>query len=367
MKILQASSNLDFLDIDVTDEKQVYRKIEKIARVCYKSEGRMSETSYEDLINKLKFLKHTPMLEHHTCVMEVSEKLYTDLIKDKYKFMNYSGSDNRYIISGNITALMQAPRNVAMDYVLAFLNRKFPLLFSGCQFNTPVEESTGYALHLMNSKEIEYLPYTIRRDHATVTAFFLVDRGVSHEIVRHRPPSFGQESTRYCNYAHEKYEGDLQWILPVWMDRKFIGTYKFRETIDLMSNTRLATLYNTENPEIIHSLAEDEIGFFQAIQSSENSYLRLRELGWVPQQARDVLCHSLKVEMYMTATLTEWEHFFKMRVPTTAHCQMREVTIPLQTEFLNQQLMPVSASTLCEEITLENDIYMPHTPILSKK
>lgn len=137
-------------------------------------------------------------------------------------------------------------------------------------------------------------------EHASFTVRFICDRGVSHELVRHRIASFAQESTRYCNYSDEKFGKEITVIKPCFLDE-----YKDRKKWLAWSNT---------------------------CAWSEWGYFRLLEAGATPQEARAVLPNSLKTEVVMTANLREWRHFFKLRTAAAAHPQMRELTIPLLAE-----------------------------------
>jgi len=136
-------------------------------------------------------------------------------------------------------------------------------------------------------------------EHASVTVKFIVDRGVSHEIVRHRIASVSQESTRYCNYSNEKFNNEITVIKPPFFD-------------------------------------EGETGYVcwkSACENAEEAYFSLLNMGCSPQEARSVLPTSLKTELYMTANLRELRHFLKLRTSPAAHPQMREVAIPLLNEF----------------------------------
>ncbi|KAA0888725.1 FAD-dependent thymidylate synthase [Oryzomonas rubra] len=140
-------------------------------------------------------------------------------------------------------------------------------------------------------------------EHATASARFICDRGVTHEIVRHRIASYSQESTRYCDYG-----GAVAFVIPPWVDIE-PGEYTGED---------LTTIDDTL----------DRL-WFVAMAGAEADYQHLREMGWRPEQARSVLPNSLKTEIVMTANLREWRHFFKLRCSPAAHPQMREVAIPL--------------------------------------
>lgn len=157
-------------------------------------------------------------------------------------------------------------------------------------------------------------------EHFSISVKFIVDRGVSHEIVRHRIASFAQESTRYCNYTKEQFGNEITVIKPCFWNKT-----DYSEEVD--------GVYD------LNEVAGKWDGWRKAMKTAEACYFRLLELGATPQEARSVLPNSLKTEIVMTANLREWRHFFKLRCAATAHPQMREVAIPLLKEL--QQLVPV--------------------------
>lgn len=150
-------------------------------------------------------------------------------------------------------------------------------------------------------------------EHAYMSVRFICDRGVTHEIVRHRLAAYSQESTRYCNY-----KGGVTFIIPPWCLDLGIGEYTF------------------DNQELIGNSSEI---WLNATLGAEEHYLALLHLGWSPQQARSVLPNSLKTEIVMTANLREWMHVLKLRTSKAAHPQMRELMIPLLEEV--KTLIPV--------------------------
>ena len=144
-------------------------------------------------------------------------------------------------------------------------------------------------------------------EHSNMKVNFIVDRGISHEIVRHRIASFAQESTRYCNYSKDKFGNELTFIEPCFFEK--------------------------DSPE--YQLWES------MCKSSEDAYLALIEAGRTPQEARCILPHSLKTELVMTTNIREWRHFFNLRAAGTTgkpHPQMVEVAVPLLKKC--QKLMP---------------------------
>ncbi len=128
-------------------------------------------------------------------------------------------------------------------------------------------------------------------EHASFTVKFICDRGVTHEIVRHRIASYSQESTRYCNYSKGDFDGEITVIQPSYLEP---GT-------------------------------EGYLMWENACKGAEHAYFDLLNWGAKPEEARAVLPNSLKTELIMTANLREWRHFLKLRTSPAAHPQMREV------------------------------------------
>lgn len=135
-------------------------------------------------------------------------------------------------------------------------------------------------------------------EHEKATVMFITDRGVSHELVRHRVGSYSQESTRYCNYSKGKYGSEITVIEPFFFKGK--GAYQTWET---------------------------------ACQNAEQSYLALINNNCTAQEARSVLPNSLKTEVVVTFNFREWRHFFRLRASSGSHPQMKQVAIPLLLQF----------------------------------
>ena len=202
--------------IDMEDYEKIVKKIERIGRVCYKSEGKITEDSAEKFIKGLLTRQHESVIEHEN-----------------------------------------------------------------------------------------------------VTVRFVCDRGVTHEIVRHRIASYSQESTRYCNYSGDKFDNQIT-------------------VIDLASGFQYDL--SKENDK-----AKYEV-WTKAMENAEQSYFRMLELCATPQEARSVLPNSLKTEIVVTMNLRSWRNFFRLRVDSHAHPQMREVATMLYEEF--KKRLPVFVADL---------------------
>ena len=142
-------------------------------------------------------------------------------------------------------------------------------------------------------------------EHESITVRFICDRGVSHEVVRHRLASYSQESTRYCNYSNDRFGSGLTVIKPYFLKEK-TGAYD---------------------------------SWLTAMHLANIAYSDMLAEGCTPQEARSVLPNSTKTEIVMTANLREWRHFLKLRTAKAAHPQMRELTVPLLHEL--QERIPV--------------------------
>lgn len=136
-------------------------------------------------------------------------------------------------------------------------------------------------------------------EHRSITVKITCDRGVTHELVRHRIASYSQESTRYCNYGNKKFGKEIY-------------------VIDIASGFK----YDLNNVCDI----EKHMEWIDAIDDAERHYMRLLDLGATPQEARSVLPNSLKTEIIVTMNIREWRHFFYLRSDLAAHPQMREIS-----------------------------------------
>ena len=167
-----------------------------------------------------------------------------------------------------------------------------------------------------------------------ITVKFVCDRGVSHEIVRHRVASYAQESTRYCNYSKDKFGNELTFIIPVWTNLKE-GSYGYEIENGAM------TLHEYD------AKCEANMRYLMSLGHCENNYLELLTCGWSAQQARAILPNSLKTEINVKMNLREWRHFFSLRCDKPAHPQMRELTIPLLEKM--HSLVPIIFDDLYEK------------------
>lgn len=293
----------------IYDEKDNLKKIEVIGRTCYKSEGKIKEGSAETFVTNLVKRGHEAVLEHASFIFEIEKhlKMYFENIilwlehwTEFKSFLRFT-SDGRYIVSGNVRAWREF-----VKYVLK-VRGTLPEAFKDFIFENPVlfpeyQDEEMFALSdfgvmkKLSTSDLATIGEKVT--HWDVTVKFVVDRGISHEIVRHRPASFAQESTRYCNYSKDDFEGEITCIIPYYLAEGTLG----------------------------------KVVWEKAMKDAERAYFDLLDFGLTAQEARGVLPHSLKTELFMTANLAEWKHFFHLRAANMtgkAHPQMLEVAVPL--------------------------------------
>lgn len=288
------------------ENQEILKKIEQCGRVCYKSEGRICEGSAEKFVTNIIKRGHEAVLEHASFIIETDIDFYSETqfvinaLEEKTDFISFLRftNDTRPIISGNIRAWRDFFKVLTSEYdELPGYTKKFikdhPILFPEFQNVEFMGTSLDVDFKILNTSDLKTVNEIMT--HRDVTVKFVADRGVSHEIVRHRVASYCQESTRYCNYIKDDFGSEITVIEPFFLERG-TDTWKY---------------------------------WISACQSSELAYLDLLNSGCTPQEARTVLPNSLKTEVVMTTNVSKWQTFFKLRTAEAAHPQMREVTIPL--------------------------------------
>lgn len=314
---------------DATDHDAVLMHLERIGRTCYKSEDRITSDSCIKFIENIRNLKHWAILEHYIFTISVSSQIYFSIVEllsertirnpDILMKIGYiratrwdeADGEYRYLISFSATAinnLIQCPEfkndpDFGLVDIYMFMCKHYPELM--VQSDDIIKPSIiDKNIKFLTRKEIRLLPNWLRDIHDFMSVLFVVDRGITHEIVRHRPASFAQESTRYCNYSKFKFGNEITVIIPSCFDNGMSD--------DL--NTKLFDVWK------------------KSCENSMNDYLKLLEMGATAQEARSVLPTSIKADLIMTANIYEFKHFFNMRCDKPAHPQMREVACPLLIE-----------------------------------
>lgn len=281
--------------------------IEKVGRICYKSEDKITTDSATKFVKGLFDRKHHAMLEHYRFIMEVSPMIYEPLSQLKLAHFELT-SDNRFVISFNARSLINMvedshcedygilPMAVSgiRDELIGHICRAYDCyeLF-GADRNKTILLSTG--VDFIPNSPNAMSPHEWNR-HGWRSIHFITERGVTHELVRHREEtSFAQESTRYCNYGKDKFGGEIT-------------------VIDQGFNAHEYSLWH------------------YACSRAEEAYIGMINHGVSPQMARSVLPTCLKTEIVVTAPIYEWNHIMNLRfhgVTGAPHPMIKELMRPL--------------------------------------
>ena len=259
-----------------------YLNIEQFDEETFEDSPYYENLTAEDFVNMLMKSGHGAMLEHGTIYMQIDS--FLDIPEDKkldkrvhqYDSNRFTKVNSMYIGQGCWRSYITTNLRVLIE------NNWLDDLKYVCR---PTE-------------------YHVKK----VTAKFICDRGVSHEIVRHRVMSFAQESTRYCNYSKNKFNNELTFIEPAWEfpSSNIVNT---RERFEAM------------------------------LGEAEANYMELITLGFKPQEARAVLPNALKTEIVVTGFIDDWKHFFELRCSNAAHPDIRKLAIDLQKQFVDRNLI----------------------------
>lgn len=283
MKLIKQS----FEFINQTDFSLVgiKRHIEKCARVSYKSEDKITDTSYEKFVNMLESRGHDRPLEFGTVYLSrTSQKEDNMEWLDKYAYNPWS----KFSFGNGSTRINGELRNTV--YV-----------------------TTNYRVIKEHHWEddLQYLCEPTEYHHKRYTVHMILDRGVMDEFRTHVGLSHLAESTRYCNYSKDKFGNELTFIDPCW---------------------EIKTANERITPEGTH-MSSDSLEFLTALNEAEDHYLSLLAKGWTPQQARSVLPLGIKSELISCGFEDAWENFFKRRDAPDAHPMAQEIAKPMHEEF----------------------------------
>lgn len=270
-------------------EEGIYKQIERVGRICYKSEDKITEDSYKKFVEMLKNRQHGAILEHGTVYLKDKDSGISQL--EKYKHNKYSVYFDKYAGKnqwGNDTSYIY-------DY---YVTTNFRVLVENAWLN-----------------DLKYLCEPTEYHEKRITVKFTMDRIGSQSFCRHRVFSFAQESTRYCNYSKDKFNNEITFIQPSWCENIEESKWDARNI----------------TPEMI---VHDSL-----IRAERNYNLLIKE-GWKPQQARQVLPNALKTELVMTGFVSDWKHFFKLRDDKNhAHPDAYILAHPLHEEFIKRNLI----------------------------
>lgn len=350
MKIIQSSATL----LDEYDDQPI-KKVEYIGRTCYKSEDKITEDSAAKFVDKtLGGSSHLAMMEHawvtyHISCKDSEFRIPAELLllpNVGYTSKFYASDDCEHYLTVSMSHLYRYGLDVETGcrtgvgvwaagdlFDRSYLTNELFKAMSNC-FVHEYCDGDHVKSHIdAYNIDIEIVPNIVAIHNFSISDYFehkylsfkfVCDRGVSHEIVRHRA-SFGQESTRYCNYSKDKFSNNLTFIEP--------------------------STYN-EWPEA----AQEQ--YYDTLLKIEETYLSLvSEDKLRPEQARAILPNSLKTEVVMTAPVKQWRHFFDLRYFGTTgapHPDMKDVAGKAYTQFIEY-----NRKTLCGFADMDD-------PLLSK-
>ena len=279
----------------------VYKQIERVGRVCFMSEDKISDDSAKSFVDRIVKSGHGAMLEHGTVYLDVPNSagdynLVPFFASNPYSKVVIKPLDDRVhnYVTTNFRVIVE---NFAEEYIPDIL---------------------------------QYLCEPTECHEKRITVHFVCDRGVSHEFVRHRVMSFAQESTRYCNYSKDKFGNELTFIEPCWLE-----DYNYKD--------------NTYNQLFIDSLRFAEAHYLDLLKKWDDKIpdkrykTGFRNNPWTPQQARTVLPNALKTELIVTGFVSDWKKFFRLRsrIAETGkpNPQAQELAEPLMDEFVKRGIM----------------------------
>lgn len=302
MRILEPSFHI----LDHLDQEALAVRIEYCGRICYKSEERIDAGTAIPFVRSMLQKRHHSVLEMAALTLRVQD-LDSEAINAFFalqpRFCQIDRPDaHSLLITASIRALrelcLEYPQQILPQALLHFLVARHPLFFEDLPLPDPTPSSAAIRIDKLSLAEVEGLPVPLRDRHRFLSVKFTVNRAVTHELVRHRPCSFLQESQRYCRYSADRFGNEVAFIRPLF----------FKEG----------------SPEF-------EL-WRRSMEDCERSYLTLLQTA-TPQAARSVLPNSCKTEIILHTNLAQWRHIFALRTSAAADPSMREVMLPLQRQM----------------------------------
>ncbi len=288
---------------DDLDRASLVVRLEACGRICYKSEGLIDENSAMPFVKKIAEHGHNSVMEMAVVTLGVqcTAEQFDDLLALEPQYLFIDKLDSEILVTASIRSLRElyqrAGKNEFVEAMVAFMVVDHSYLFEGV-WDGGYGLAGGIEVRKLELKEVDSLPGGNLAKHRFVGVKFIINRAVTHEIVRHRPCSYLQESQRYCRYSQDKFDNQVTFIKPMF----------YKE-------------------------GSDEFALWQkAMEDTEKIYLQLLDSS-TPQAARTVLPNSCKTEIIVYCNLAEWKHIFKLRTTPAAEPSMREVMIPLAAEM----------------------------------
>ncbi|HIJ79125.1 MAG: FAD-dependent thymidylate synthase [Desulfobulbaceae bacterium] len=302
MKVIPASFEI----LDKLDQQSMATRIETCGRLCYKSEDKITSDSTEPFIRGIIKHGHNSVMEMAALTLKVevdSDSLIMQFLEVIPRYLQFDRLEKKVLlITGTVRAFRELYRDNSsvklIKAVAAYLGELHPLFFSDLVPKRGWVPQSGVKVNKMTLAEVDALSADLLAKHRYIAVKIITNRAVTHEIVRHRPCTFLQESQRYCRYSDDKFGSEVTFIKPMFYEK------------------------GTEGYEL----------WERAMMETEKIYLKLLESS-SPQAARTVLPNSCKTEIIVYANLLEWLHIFRLRTPKNAEPSMREIMIPLFAAF----------------------------------
>jgi thymidylate synthase (FAD) len=296
MKLIESS-------VQIIEEKDPYKMIELAGRTCYKSEDKITENSAKEFVDRMIKLGHGAMLEHGTIYLNVPEQTYTETLEDEFgKFNN----PNNGLVDRYRKNKYSKVNSVAADEELRKKYpkvRPFKLTHHYITTNLRVIVENGW------EEDLEWQCEPTEHHEKRITVKWILDRVTGESFLRHRVFSFARESTRYCNYSKDKFNNEITFIKPTWLDIP-TGNYTYWDG-DWCDIDKMKIQLPSDN-----SITDN---FLWCLNNAETQYNLLINKGWKPQQARQVLPFAVCSPLVMTGFESDWEHFFELRCSGAAH------------------------------------------------
>ncbi len=286
------------------DGKSVEERIEECGRICYKTEDKITGMSAIGFGRKMVADMHNSVLEMAVVTYHVLAMGNVRKLREVSKYVVIDEYEEGYLITGSIRAFREAymlcPQDTLIKGLVHAVAKRHPIFFEDMVLgddNNMEQLIEKVELNMLDGKIRASSPKLWRR-HRFVAVKFIVNRAVTHELVRHRPCAFLQESQRYCNYGQDRFDRLVTFIKPLFFPK---GTPEYSE-------------------------------WLRSVRFSAKQYLKLLETS-SPQAARTVLINSCKTEIIVFCNIVQWNHKLHMRTSPAAEPSMREVMIPLQAQM----------------------------------
>lgn len=275
--------------------QDIYKDIERAARVSYKSEDKITEDSAEKMVKRLINMKHYSPLEFGTVYLKFPNTCLSEVDVEKYETNPFSA----------VTITTDSTRYVTTNYRVIVENRW--------------------------EDDLKYMCEPTKHHQRRTTVKFITNRAMTHELVRHRSMSFMQEGQRYCNYAKDKFGNQLTFIIPVQCTKDIPNNTELKDNIDIDN-----FVWGDNNGMKFLKVNKLTQGMLYLFYNTEVHYIGLINLGWKPQEVRAILPNATKTEIYMCGFDGDWEHFFELRDKPYVDPQMYDLAHNLHSDFIEK-------------------------------